>query len=326
MTTVSSLPRLGASGALGREWGFHHLTLLYSGDDGFLRGTLPFIGEALAGGEPVLVAVSGDRIELLKETLAEDASRVEFADMHTLGSNPARIIPAWRRFLDERASDGRSVRGIGEPIWAERSDEELTECQRHESLLNIAFDGGQPWSLLCPYDVEALDDEVIRAAHESHPLIAEHGALRRSDVYPMGDAGQGVFAGRLPDCVVQPAELEFTGDELGAVRHAVTQVAADTPLPTARVEDLVLAVNELASNTIYHGGGIGKLRVWSDGPTLLCEVSDRGRITEPLVGRIRPTPEQWSGRGLWLVNQVCDLTQIRSDASGTTVRVHMGLR
>ena len=73
-------PETGASSVSGRERGFHHLTLLYSGDEGFLRGTLPFIGEALAGGEPVLVAVSGDRIELLKETLAEDASRVEFAD------------------------------------------------------------------------------------------------------------------------------------------------------------------------------------------------------------------------------------------------------
>jgi anti-sigma regulatory factor (Ser/Thr protein kinase) len=96
-------------------------------------------------------------------------------------------------------------------------------------------------------------------------------------------------------------------------------------LPPARVDDLVLAVNELASNSIYHGGGVGKLRIWRDGETLLCEVRDRGRITEPLVGRVKPAPEQWTGRGLWLVNQVCDLTQIRSDAAGSVVRVHIGL-
>jgi len=108
-------------------------------------------------------------------------------------------------------------------------------------------------------------------------------------------------------------------------RRSVARVAADALMPAARVDDLVLAVNELASNTIYHGGGLGKLRIWRDGETVLCEVIDRGRITEPLVGRIQPTPEQWTGRGLWLVNQLCDLTQIRSNAAGSVVRLHMRL-
>ncbi len=51
--------------------------------------------------------------------------------MRVLGSNPACIIPAWRRFLAEWAPDGRPVRGIGEPIWVGRSEAELTECQLH---------------------------------------------------------------------------------------------------------------------------------------------------------------------------------------------------
>jgi hypothetical protein len=36
-----------------------------------------------------------------------------------------------------------------------------------------------------------------------------------------------------------------------------------------------------------------------------------------------PDPDPESGRGLWLVNQLCDLVQIRSGPSGTTIRVHM---
>jgi len=74
--------------------------------------------------------------------------------MRVLERNPARIIPAWRRFLDRQGGDRRSVRGIGEPIWSGREEQELTECQRHESLLNVAFDHGQAWRLLCPYDLE----------------------------------------------------------------------------------------------------------------------------------------------------------------------------
>jgi anti-sigma regulatory factor (Ser/Thr protein kinase) len=286
---------------------------------------MPFIIDALTAEEPVLVAVANDRIALLKETLADDSARVQFTDMRLLGSNPARIIPAWQRFLDESGLDGRSARGIGEPIWQGRTEHELTECQRHESLLNVAFDHGQAWSLLCPYDVDALEDDVLRAAQESHPFIAERGVVRRSEVYPSNDSGPGVFDGELPRPATEPVELEFTGDELGGLRHSVAGIAANVLLPSARVDDLVLAVNELASNSVYHGGGVGKLRIWRDGEALLCEVRDRGRITEPLVGRVKPPPEQWSGRGLWLVNQVCDLMQIRSDATGSVVRVHISL-
>jgi anti-sigma regulatory factor (Ser/Thr protein kinase) len=166
---------------------------------------------------------------------------------------------------------------------------------------------------------------VILAAQESHPLIAEHGAVRRSEVYAAVHCGRGAFDGALPEPGNPTEALEFTCDELGRLRHWVAGIAAEALMPAARVADLVLAVNELASNSVYHGCGVGKLRVWRDSETVICEVRGRGRITEPRVGRIRPTPQQWTGRGLWLVNQLCDLTQIRSNAEGSVVRVHMGL-
>jgi anti-sigma regulatory factor (Ser/Thr protein kinase) len=313
-----------ATGAVAAGERFHHESLLYSGDDGFLSGTVRFIPDALEA-EPVLVAVSKARIDSLKEALSSDAARVAFTDMHVLGSNPARIIPAWHRFLSDHAPDGRSVRGIGEPIWAGRGDAELTECQRHEALLNVAFDGGQAWRLLCPYDLDALDDDVIRAAEESHPFLARDGVTRTSDAYSPIDSGSGPFDGELPAPLSQPDESDFTSERLEDLRRTVASAAADARLPHDRTDDLVLAVNELATNSIYHGGGQGSLRVWRQDETLFCEVSDRGWITEPLVGRIHPTPEQWSGRGLWLVNQLCDLVQIRSHEAGSVVRVHMRL-
>jgi anti-sigma regulatory factor (Ser/Thr protein kinase) len=308
---------------LHRARGFYHETLFYSGEDGFVSGTLPFIREALAADEPVLVAVSRARTELLREALSDDAERVGFTDMCILGSNPARIIPVWRQLLQQHALDGRPVRGIGEPIWAGRDDVELSECQRHESLLNIAFDGGQGWRLMCPYDVEALDDRVILAARESHPFIAEEGVSRASDGYQTIWDGWSPFAGALPAPKNEPEELEFTREDLGTLREAVATFAAGALFARDRIEDLVLAVDELATNSVYHGGGRGRLRMWKEGGTLQCEVSDRGSFVEPLVGRIQPTPEQWTGRGLWLTNQLCDLVQIRCDDAGSVVRLHM---
>ncbi|MFZ1155305.1 MAG: anti-sigma factor RsbA family regulatory protein [Solirubrobacteraceae bacterium] len=304
---------------------FHHSALLYAGEDGFLEGTLPFLKGAVAAEEPVLVAVSNARIELLRSALGDDAELVHFADMHVLGSNPARIIPAWRRFLADHAPDERPVRGIGEPIWAGRNDAELTECQRHETLLNVAFDSGQAWRLLCPYDLDALDDEVIEAARCSHPFVAQDGANRVSDAYSHKHEASSPFDGALSAPTTQPQELAFTSHELADLRWFVSRRAAHASLGTMRTQDLVLAVNELATNSIRHGGGEGMLRMWTETDTLLCEVHDRGQITEPLVGRTYPAPTRSTGRGLWVVNHLCDLVQIRSTPTGSVVRVHMRL-
>jgi anti-sigma regulatory factor (Ser/Thr protein kinase) len=90
-----------------------------------------------------------------------------------------------------------------------------------------------------------------------------------------------------------------------------------------RTQDLVLAVNELAGNSTRHGSGRGVLRVWREDEMLVCEVRDRGRIADPLAGRQRPDHESEGGWGLWIVNQVCDLVQVRSGSDGTVVRAHM---
>ncbi|HET8815091.1 MAG TPA: MEDS domain-containing protein [Solirubrobacterales bacterium] len=117
--------------------GFQHEALIYEGSEQYLEGTLPFISGALDAGEPVLVAVGAAQTELLVDALAEDANRVRFLDMAEAGRNPAQIISLWREFVT--GAGGRSARGIGEPVWADRSAAALDECQRHESLLNVAF-------------------------------------------------------------------------------------------------------------------------------------------------------------------------------------------
>src|SRR5947209_18338712 len=150
---------------------FTHEAALYPGVDAFLDVTVPFIREAVAASEPILVAVSGKKIDMLRGALGGDGDRVRFADMAVIGSNPARIIPAWLRFVEERPTPESRMWGIGEPIGPDRSDHALAECQRHESLLNVAFADTPMFNLLCPYDTEALDPSVIDEAHRSHPLI-----------------------------------------------------------------------------------------------------------------------------------------------------------
>ena len=152
---------------------FRHEALLYAGEVDFLAGTLPFIREGVAADEPVLVVVSAARIGLLRSALGGDADRVAFADVADVGANPARIIPAWRDFVAGHDVASRRARGIGEPIWAGRTPAELVECQRHETLLNLAFAGVPAWWLLCPYDTTSLGPEVLEEARRSHPFVTD---------------------------------------------------------------------------------------------------------------------------------------------------------
>ena len=120
-------------------------------------------------------------------------------------------------------------------------------------------------------------------------------------------------------------EFDFARDRLGELRRLVTKGATKASLDPSRTGDLVLAVNELATNSVRHGGGTGTLRMWREGDTLLCDVIDRGHVQQQSVCLAPPDPTQISGRGLWIVSQLCDLVQIRSSYGHNVVRVHMRL-
>ncbi len=305
-----------------RSSGFHHEAVFYAGDDEYVAGLVDDIGSAVDGDGAVLVAVGEAKAELLRDALGSRANNVQFADMAQLGGNPGRIIPAWRTFVGA-AGPGPLV-GVGEPVWPGRSDPELVECRRHEALLNLAFDGLREWRLLCPYDAEALDPAVLEDARRSHPHVVEHRVRRHSERYVSPQALLSLD-GPLAPPPDRTAVLAFTGHDLALVRSFVTAEIALAGFSQDRLPDLLLAVNELASNSLLHGGGRGVLRSWTEDETFVCEIHDGGRIDDLLAGRERPSDLQGDGRGLWLVHHVCDLVQVRSSHTGNVVRLHMRL-
>jgi anti-sigma regulatory factor (Ser/Thr protein kinase) len=315
-----------AASASSRSHGgtFRHEALLYSGMDGFVAETSAFLRDGVAAGEPMLVVVDAEKIGLLREELGSDADAVCFADMADVGANPARIIPAWRQFVADNGEAPR-FRGIGEPIWAGRTPDELIECQRHESLLNVAFADSQPWWLLCPYDLESLDERVIEEAQRSHPFVMD-GASETSPGYAGLDSFSAPFDAPLPDPPADAIEVTFGPKELFTIRSLVRAAAMSAGLGRTATHDLVLSVNEVTTNSLRYGGGRGTVRIWQSPDALVCEIADDGRIADPLIGRVQPRADRDGGRGLWLVNQLCDLVQLRNFADGTVVRIHMRAR
>ena len=301
---------------------FRHVAFFYRTAEEYATTMAGFLGDGVAAGEPTLAAVPEGQLGLVTDALGADARRVEFADMTEMGRNPAWIIPRVQAFVGLHA--GQHVRYVGEPIWASRSPAELREATRHEALINLAFAGADA-EILCPYNAAQLGQAVITDARHTHPLLLSDGGAGTSAEYagPFGlpsSCSAPLPAG--PDTAV----IHTYRSDLSQVRALVLESAGEAGLPDDRASDLVLAVSEVAANTLRHTPSSGTLAIWHDPLEIVCEIHDDGVITDPLAGRRRPAPDALDGHGLWLVHQVCDLVELRSDTTGTTVRMHMAIR
>jgi anti-sigma regulatory factor (Ser/Thr protein kinase) len=300
--------------------GLTHLAFFYRDQAEYLAHIQAFAQDGLANAEPVFVAVPGDKARLVRTQLGEDSGQVAYGDMAELGRNPGRLIPAVQAFAE--AHPGRRVRYVSEPVWPGRSAAETCEAARHEALINLAF-ARVPVSIMCPYDAAGLTPAALLKARSTHPALLQDGQPLASAEF----AGPGHLP---PECdrpLSTPPSFARAlgyGADLRPVRRLVADQAGQAGLAPERAADLVLAVSEIAANTLRHTPGEGQLQVWHTEQEILCQVQDYGWITDPLAGRQR-RPADEPGHGLWVVNQVCDLVEVRTGQAGTTVRLHMRL-
>jgi anti-sigma regulatory factor (Ser/Thr protein kinase) len=297
-----------------------HEALFYGDGDEYVDGVLEFIVPGLEANEAVAIAVPSPNAALLRRRLNGDASRIEFLDMFELGRNPARIIPAVQAMIDR--SQWR-LHYVGEPIWPGRSTEEIHEATKHEALINLAWPTADI-RVLCPYNAAELDERVLADAERTHPYILRDHQVRPSASYH-GPAIPPGSDDPLPPPPTGAVTRTFRADDLSDVRGFISGRAAAAGLSRARASDLVLAINELATNTVRHAQVPGQVTFWSLPGRIVCQVEDRGRIGDPLAGRRRPPTPIDGGLGLWMVNQLCDLVELRTGEGGTTVRVHVAL-
>jgi anti-sigma regulatory factor (Ser/Thr protein kinase) len=307
----------GQSGVVGGS----HDVLVYRDADEYLAQITSFVRTGLAEGAPVLVALPAPQAELLGDIFGPNAA-LTFADIAELSGNPARIIPALRRFVHNHG--GQPTRFVAEPAWAGRSQAELGEITLHDSLLERAT-AGTPTSLLCVYNSATLPASFVEAAESLHTnatAFDDHAQRGNPEARP--DTAAALFASPLPDPPPYAQVLPFEHD-LARVRRFVADGIASTGLNSARTQDLLLAVSEVATNTMVHAGGLGVLRLWQDpnSQEVVCDVCDHGHVGDLLTGRLGPYPLAPQSWGLWMVNQVCDLVQLRSGPWGTNVRLHV---
>jgi hypothetical protein len=302
------------------EQSYRHEAFLWHDRADFTDGLAPFIAEGLESGEPVMVATVAEHTAWLRDALGPAADQVCFVDMAELGRNPAKIIPAWQKFIDIEASGGRPARGVGEPIWAERQTDELIECQLHEALLNVAVDPMTPFWLVCPYDAERLEQPVIDEAYRSHPVVIEADAYKGSTQYAGRAHLEAMLGGELPPLTGEPTTIPFTAKNLDRLQTFLKLEGHVAGLGLKQATDLAAATHGLAAGSLQRGATGGVIRLWRQPRSVVYEVIDDTYVDDPLAGRRAPLVD--SADCLWTANQLCDLVQLRSTRAGTTVRAH----
>ncbi|MBL8925790.1 MAG: ATP-binding protein [Pseudonocardia sp.] len=308
----------------------HAVAYTGSADDVVARAT-PFVAAARGRHEPVALAVRPATALALADVPPADGLPAPAADggsttvtlALSVGPDHSGQTLATRWARDLRAL----TRGRGGVTVIVEHDPELDGLDggfwtELDAALNVTL-ADVAATVLCLYPQLPLHLEVTDGAGRNHPLVLVEGALRHN---PDHRGAREVLTERggvpAPALLGAPDQrMVFDTWQLVDVRDAVARAARAAGCDQDRVADLVLAVNEVATNAVEHGSGDAHLALWTGTRELLCEVHDDGRLVDPLPGLRAPHPSVPRGRGLWIARQLCDLLHVWADDAGTHVRI-----
>jgi anti-sigma regulatory factor (Ser/Thr protein kinase) len=301
-----------------------HQVLFYDSVDEFLAAVVPFVLEGLRRREALLAVTGPANADALRRSLGAGADYVEFVDAISWYDAPGRTLAAYHRYVTDRAEYNRRIRVVGEPVWTGRDELETAEWTRCESVLNVTLAGTPTW-VICPYNRRDLPAAVVADALRTHPELVTRSGRQSSSGY--ADPAAFHAEHRPPFGTAPEAGCEwrtFAADPR-PVREFAALFARRAGLAPGRIDDLMVAVNEVTTNAIKHGAGFGEIRIWVAHGRLVCQISDPGHTDSQFLGYLPGDPDADHGHGLWLVRQLADLMEIDTGRHGTTVRLSMRL-
>ncbi|GAB3831179.1 anti-sigma factor RsbA family regulatory protein [Dactylosporangium cerinum] len=296
-----------------------HDAFFYGTDARFTDVLVPFVRDGLQRDDAVVAAVTHTNAGLLRNALGQAAAAVQFIARDEWYQRPARTVARWGRLLADATSRGHeAVRIIGEVGFGPPARH--TTWTRYESVLNTVFADAPAW-IVCPYDTRLLPGAVLADACRTHPTLTAAEPGGNAAYRPPAE-----FLDAVPEPVPPvdgpPALVAALGDNVADARWLVGRVAAEHGWAgTGRLDELLLVTSEIVANAVLYGGARRELRVWVDGPALVCEIADDGPgPADPLVGYRPPDELIIGGRGLWIARQLSEALAVSHDDGWTRVR------
>jgi len=295
---------------------FAHEAFVFATDQELVERVVPFAAEGLSRGEPVLV-VAGERVRtLLAEALGPDVTRLAaFADAAAWWRGGHGTLHAYDRDIRALRASVPSWRLAAEPVWL--AAEEGREWSRFEAVANRCY-AAMPYYSLCLHDRQRLPAPVLDAVARTHPLTWGGHAPVASAAYE--DPLSFIRSAR-PQWHERPGR--FSAGTVLAPREARDLVSGWVPDEwSPRTEDIVLATHELITNSLRVSAAAG-LACWTDGDSLVVEVSDQGPgLPDETLGYIPPDDHVERGRGMWLAWSLADDAAAVSGSTGTGIRLY----
>lgn len=301
--------------------GLVHDAFVYSSEEEFVAGAMPFLEEGIDLGEPILAAPTQANGLLLRDRLGGRADAVTWAEDPESHRTVERLA-IFLDYIDQHVNGGATrIRLLGEPCWPEDGGAGDAEWKRYESFLNVALAEHPVW-LVCPYDGSRLSRDIVEDACLTHPNIG-HGEGRTAcpTYLEPSEFAKRIDSVPLPRPPDGAAEGYFS--TAGAVRRFVTAQARRGGLAEERLRDAELAAGEVAANVFRHAADVARVRAWAEGRTFVCDIDDTGLgIEDPFAGYAIAEPLSRGGRGLTIARRLADVVQVRTTPTGALVRLH----
>lgn len=281
---------------------------------------------ALERNDRTLAVVDADCRAELDRTLGPDAG-IEFHQPgRTYSAPPFTVATRWARAARRACEAGGSrltavsqqvdgLPGVDPGYWV-RLDVAMTKVLE-----------GIPMTLLCAFRDQEGARDLAGTMHDTLLVDGEDVAssTRRDALELLADNPQP------PPTELGPAlfEMDVELSGLAALRRRVRAEGVLSGLGPSRTSDLVLAINEIATNGVEHGSGNPRLRMWRAPQGLVGEVTDARPARLPFPGMVVPPAAGARGRGLWLASELADVLQVWTSTddpgcpAGVVVRVTM---
>lgn len=307
--------------------GYIHDAFVYSTDEEMVTGAAGFLQEGIDADEAAVVICSERNAEILSRALDSNGKVAMLAQPDVYHRVPDAIV-AFQHLIERQLANGaQRVRLVAEVDFGD-SESTWSEWARFESVVNMALAEYPLWNV-CIYDTRTLPETVVATAERTHPNLRTGGSRSPSARYvdPLQYLSQPRAWEPFPMQAGLPAIDLNELTDLAQLRHGLQQALTTGQLTDDSIDDMVIAVSEIATNALMYGGPPVNVRLWADAGRAICTVTDQGPgIDNPFAGYVPAHGSDLThgGMGLWMARRLCDQVDLHKGPDGFTVRLMIG--